>query len=93
MSFIDSKQNKIVDFAITHRGVTYFGIPQGMEFEALSVIVDRWKNDMSVAHFCHDKNSKGRDVILGKCWDILEVKLSNYINFEENVLNKEWLAC
>lgn len=73
VSFNDSKQNKIVDFAIMHRGVTYFGSSQGMEVAALSVLVDRWKNDMRVTHFCHDKDSKGRDVILEKGWDIQEL--------------------
>lgn len=84
VDFVDSEKRKIVDFEIVVKRSgriegNYTGPSNGMEREALSRLIPRWKDDPRVVGYCHDNDGKTRRTIAEAGWQIDEYLDRNHI--------------
>lgn len=84
VDFVDAASRKIVDFEIVVKRAgriegNYVGPSNGMEREALTRMIPRWKHETRVVGYCHDNDGKTRRVIRDAGWDIEEYLDRNHI--------------
>lgn len=83
LEFIDSRQRKIVDFAITEKDNhilkgDFVGSSNAMEIECLKKLIARWKNDPNVISYTHDNDGKTRVFLESSEWAITEILDTNH---------------
>ena len=84
VDFVDASSKKVVDFEIVVKKSgriegDYDGPSNGMEREALTRMIPRWKHDTRVAGYCHDNDGKTRRTIREAGWQVEEYLDRNHI--------------
>ena len=83
VDFIDTSNDKVVDFEIitkkTCHGGDYEGASNGMECEGLRRIIPRWITNARVTSYVHDKDAKSRNVIAQLGWNVTEKLDTNHV--------------
>lgn len=80
---IDSRQQKIVDFAITEKDNhilkgDFVGSSNSMEIGCLKKLIARWKNDPNVISYTHNNDRKAMVFLESSEWVITEILDTNH---------------